>query len=1326
MDEEFDDLELARNVESYQRRTETGKVVTVRGYVRTDNSAVADRARQSPGRPSIAASSGRFPSDRAIPIFPDAGKTFTSQTEDEEVVEYEGLEDTGVVDQGLLDAEIPVALEILPKLPQNPAMKKLIGILKSLSTVSLSHDPAFDPDIIELARRGVVKVTGYSYISKKTGKVVRVNPYTQIRNLISGLGGPTMAARKGVTADLLDSALPGYQVKDKVFKAKSASSKVGRTAAQRQAGKRSTSDVLREINSIQVDRSFDIQDPKPGDDWMRKAMSATHPLEAVRNAREGSQVARGNDSWVRGMDGKWYKTPRMNGKGLTDRELTRRLASKAGQVDLVQGDPIERKDFTSSKVDYDDLNPNSKNYAQSVRYAKALEPTFRNLPVGIADSINGNLEVRRQSGDRDKDYRSMTNTTATKANNHYPKMVVNPNPDFEDDLIKTLPKQQKAGYNVPSILHPVETAMARESATFVEKLLENRAPADINERMYDRFNAIYDKHIKDGGDYSGLSGKEGWVARLTGERSDELKKTIRDELSMSALSSPEDFLAESWTEYVGHPSPRPLAREIGAAYQMGMEEFSNYLYKNNWVDASEIPEKTWQKTTKKSMSRKIADSIGGETDNTREVVHAPRDMRSVLKDSSKYIDIRDGNGDPIFDAEVRHDGETANISALSYPLTDPTTMPMGIPNNVSIVTLQKGARYYETPLESMRKGDDNQKKYSDFIDRQKAVLAIEAIEEHMFSQGITRFEADARPGEDSLVYAQAGYVFDPNDTDVQEITNILGDIRAYMDSIQPDAKEGYWVLPKNVQRSIKTKLNKWDRTMTADPLTWPTPQEIAQLGKMTDDDKSVGEVALDNRAWSGVKTLTGKDYPTSRTEDAPYSPPNHTISDSLREFAPRASTLGNVARAVSNPNPMPKDPTPDPDAAPRTPKKELSEEDKHQAKLLKNAITELGADVFKKHADRYPDGKVIVNGSVDKHSITMKSSNGKQIFRLDVTKRENGDIEWSGPSIDKTDLASAFLALDMIDALESSYQQSNVPFVWKNPRREDPVANYVLASSGYTWAKPPTRDALDVIFKNEINVQVDRAREVFEIENSLVTRTGSTEDLFKAQRRVDKQVDELRESLTKQANAYLERFDTDPDGPTPFEIAQFGKKEAYRVENIRRSKTPSVRNFSEVQPPAPLKENATPKEVEAYHRAVEKYEAALERQRRQEGTLLQQMTSLDGDALHDSFAEFVGKQALTGGTYGWYKTMGGYWKWATDTYNPSSRKASVSLLFMLMRLLPASIGRGALMTTVNMMVKRIKSPRPDDWPSPQEIEAVIADLEKHIPAEKVQELKEDL
>ena len=118
--------------------------------------------------------------------------------------------------------------------------------------------------------------------------------------------------------------------------------------------------------------------------------------------------------------------------------------------------------------------------------------------------------------------------------------------------------------------------------------------------------------------------------------------------------------------------------------------------------------------------------------------------------------------------------------------------------------------------------------------------------------------------------------------------------------------------------------------------------------------------------------------------------------------------------------------------------------------------------------------------------------------------------------------------------------------------------------------------------------------------------------------------------------------------------------------------------------------------------------------------------SLDGDAIHDSFVEFVGKQALTGGMYGWYKTLGGYWKWAADSYNPSARKSSVSLLFMLLRLLPASLLRGGLMMTTNALVKKIKSPRPEDWPSPEEIADVIEDIEKYIPDEKLRQLQEKL
>ena len=307
MSENMEEVELARQVEGYQRRTESGKVVTVRGYVRTDNSVVADTARKSPGRPSVAAGNGSFPSGRAIPVWPDAGKTVNPQESEEAPVEYEGIDNTGVVDQEGLDKEVPIMLEIISKFPKNPSLTKLIGILKSLSTASLSVDPEFDPEILELARRGVVRVTGYSYVSKKTGKVVRVNPYTQIRSLISMMGGPQMSARKGVTPDLLDAAMPGYQVKDKAFKAKAPKKTMG--SAKRVAGKVSRADAMRKLNELKIDREFDVPKPKPGDDYMKKAMSTQNPLESVRSSLEGSQVVLGNNSWVRAMDGLWYKTP---------------------------------------------------------------------------------------------------------------------------------------------------------------------------------------------------------------------------------------------------------------------------------------------------------------------------------------------------------------------------------------------------------------------------------------------------------------------------------------------------------------------------------------------------------------------------------------------------------------------------------------------------------------------------------------------------------------------------------------------------------------------------------------------------------------------------------------------------------------------------------------------------------------------------------------------------------------------------------------------------------------------------------------------------------
>ncbi len=57
-------------------------------------------------------------------------------------------------------------------------------------------------------------------MSPKTGKIVGVNPYTQLRSLINALGGPMMSAKKGITANLLDRALPGYEVKSKVFQSR--------------------------------------------------------------------------------------------------------------------------------------------------------------------------------------------------------------------------------------------------------------------------------------------------------------------------------------------------------------------------------------------------------------------------------------------------------------------------------------------------------------------------------------------------------------------------------------------------------------------------------------------------------------------------------------------------------------------------------------------------------------------------------------------------------------------------------------------------------------------------------------------------------------------------------------------------------------------------------------------------------------------------------------------------------------------------------------------------------------------------------------------------
>lgn len=1347
--EEFEDeveLASASQVSSYQRRTESGKVVTVRGYVRTDNSAVADRARQAPGRPSVSAHNGTFPGGRAIPVWPDAGKGRVPEAEtSEEPVEYEGLEDTGVVDQATLDKEVPVALEIMKNLPQNPALTRLMGLLQQASTASLSdvEDPAFDPEIVELARRGIVRISGYSYISKKTGKVVRVNPYTQLRSLINALGGPSMAAKSGITADLMDRALPGFEVREKVFKAKDVVRGANQMRARR--GKQSYAQAARQLADLDTVKVIDVPSPKPGDKSLSRAMSPTHALEAVRTAREGSTVVRGNDTWIRAADGLWYKTPRRNNKGVDDRSLTRSLVSKAGRVELTRGNPPTRKEYPLSKVDYDSINPNSVNYAATVRYSKAMEPVFRNLPEGVADSLNGNLDVRRPSNAANKRTNSLTHISTTKTNNFMPKLVVNPSPEAERDIMRSLPKQQREGYTVPTILHPVETAMTKETTSFAETLLNNRAPSAMTDRMYDRLSAAYDKHVKsDDGDFTGLLGKEGWLARLTGERSSGLKEEIRNGLSMSALNSPEDFLSEAFTEYVGHPNPRPLAKDMGEAFQTSLEEFNDYLFANKWVDASEIPERVYSQNIKKPASRIVSEAIDGVEDRTVDTYHGPRDLRSVLLNQSKYIDIRDAAGNPTFDAEVMREGNTARLGTLSYPLTDPDSMPTGIPEGVSF-NFAEGARYYNTPMDDLREGPQNQMKYANFIDQEKALKAIEAVEETMFSEGVRRFEVDARAGEDSLLYARAGYQFDPNSTDVWEVSNMLNDLQEMLDQVKLDSQGyrssaktfdpdeetgqfdgrspgGFFTIPKNEQTKITRQLNKWQREMTADPATWPTPQEIAQLGKFTETDRSLGETVLDNYAWSGVKTLNDGDFEPwvpANLDDAPYPdwfPSGEPDPDVPKPVSPTA--INAVARANT--------------ASPTRP--EPSQRDKD----YKEAVTQLATEVLDRHRDQFPDAEVKYTGSADKHSISVKDKDGSNLFSLSVSTDEDGSVVWTGPKFDKNKLGSAFLSFDMVDHMEAAYQQSDVPYIRKNTGKNDPVGGYVMAMSGYTWNNPPSREELTTLLHGEVDAQVERMRLDLEAAASLRHVGGGTEDMFRAQGEMDRLLDGLRDSLTSQVNAYMEKFDSDPLGPTPFELAQLGKKEAYQVNQVKRAAPggggPSGRNpdvprggggeprrsrSGEYLMPPPLAANATPQQVRDYDREVGRIERLRQMQQRREGTLLQQMTSLDGDAIHDSFAEFIGKQALTLGAYGWYKSMGGYWKWAADSYKPSARKYTVSLLFMLLRLLPASAMRGGMMATVNQLTKKIKSSKPEDWPKPHEINEIITQLQSQIPAHKL-------
>ena len=1297
MTDDLTDIELASvsQVPGYQRRLEDGRVVSVRGYVRTDLNAVSERARNAPGRPSVAASTGSFPGGRAVPSWPDAGKSVSVKASEPK---YEGISETGSVDQTTLDTEVPVMLEVLKNQRSNPSLKKLVQALGKLSTASLSEDAPFDPNVIELAR-GIVKVSGYSYVSKKTGKVVRVDPYSQIRSLISALGGPSMAARKGITPDLLDKALPGLDIKSKVFTAKKVDAPPTKnSAASRAAGKISNKQVAEKLNSIQVDRTFDVPKPAAGDNYMTSAMSASHPLAAVRNAKEGSTVTRGTESWVRATDGLWYKTPRRNNAGITDRALTKSIASRGGSISLTQGDPMKRKTFDQSKVDLDKLNPRSKNYATAVKYSTALGPSIQAMPEGVADSLNGHIEVRKQT----KPTPHLSKVRTSKNDNYYPKLVVFGDPKVEADVIKSLPKQQAQKYSVPTTLHPMETLMARQSSEFVETLMQNRAPDAMTSRLYDKLSKAYDANLskEDHGRFSGLSGREGWIARMTGERSEALRDSITDALSMSAMNSPEDFLAEAWTEFVGHPSPRPLARAMGQAFQDSMVEFSDYLFMNKWVDASVMPEGTIKRNIKPSVSRKISEVVGGVEDYTLETNLAPRDLRDVLTHSSRYVDIRDEDGNPLFDAEVEVQGANAYLATLSMPQTPNADMPWGQPLS-TVYQVEDGARYYETPTDMLDGMKANQRRYADYVDQSRALDAIAAIEETLYSEGVRRVEVQTIAKDSSLTYAKAGYLFDPDGTDVQEIHTVLNNISDGLSSVALDRKEGYNVLPVKVQTSVRSKIARWQKSMTADPTTWPTPQEIARLGKLADDEHSIGETALDGMSWSGVKALKKKDMPKV-IDDYPevlFDAPS--VSD-----APSPSVIGATARAA------------------------ISYGSTEYKATMKKAMTALGEDVLSRHQEVYP-GATVVGRATDKtHGLSIKDADGNVLMSVTVTPDpKTNSLKWSGVTIKSEDTGAAIVAYDLADSLESAYQQT--PYkTWEVPApKKDTIGNFVMATSGFTWKNPPSRFSLEDELMDGVDRQVEARRLVSE---ALIVKQNPNADftsLQAAMKKVDVEAEAMKLSLTKQVNAYLSKFD-DPDGqPTPFELAFLGRREARQTKKLREEakakvmgqSTPDLNSDDDSSlvtqggeggnlPPNPpnapasgdMPDDLTPEEREEWNR---------------EGTLLQQMFSIDDDALHDSFAEFLGKQALTMGTYAWFKTLEGYWDWATDSYNPNSRKYIAGLLFMLLRLLPASVGRGALLQVTNQLTRRIKSPRPEDWPSKAQIKEVMDDIVDKLPSD---------
>src|SRR5699024_6766328 len=109
--------------------------------------------------------------------------------------------------------------------------------------------------------------------------------------------------------------------------------------------------------------------------------------------------------------------------------------------------------------------------------------------------------------------------------------------------------------------------------------------------------------------------------------------------------------------------------------------------------------RVYERTVSKDVSRRVSDVVDGAEDRTVETNLAPPNLRSVLINSSKYVDIRDENGNPLFDAEIVREGDRVTIDTLSLPMSNPEDMPTGVPRGVDYVTIEDNARYYSTPLE---------------------------------------------------------------------------------------------------------------------------------------------------------------------------------------------------------------------------------------------------------------------------------------------------------------------------------------------------------------------------------------------------------------------------------------------------------------------------------------------------------------------------------------------------------------------------------------------------------------------------------------------------